>query len=304
MKKKVILDTDPGIDDAVALAVALSHEEIELKLITTVAGNVSLDKTTKNVLRLLGFFGKNVPVACGAVKPLVKCLEDASDIHGDTGLNGYDFPEPTNTPIKLHAVEAMKNVISKSKDPIDLVTIGPLTNIALLFSMYPECKGNIKRIVMMGGSASRGNHTPVAEFNICVDPEAAKIVFQSGVAIVMCGLDVTNQAILLPADIEVIKKMNRTGKMLYSLFQNYRGGSLTTGLKMHDLCAVAYLVRPDLFNTQDCFVDVETGGVYSAGCTIVDLKNKFKKAKNATVCLEINVVEFRRWFIDRLKKII
>lgn len=298
----VIIDTDPGIDDAAALAVALFHEEINVKLITTVAGNVSLDKTTRNTIKLLEFWNKGIPVAKGAIKPLIKPLEDASRTHGESGLDGYEFPEPKRIPIELHAVEAMKKTILDNNEPITLISIGPLTNVALLFSTYPECMNNIKRIVMMGGSASRGNRTPAAEFNVYVDPEAAKIVFQSGVKIVMCGLDVTNAAVIKKKDLEYIKNLNRTGTMLYSLFQHYRDGSFESGLRMHDICAVAYLVRPDIFETQECFVDVEISSIYSSGYTVVDLLNRYDRPVNTTVCLEIDTLKFVRWMIERLEK--
>ncbi|MCR8963177.1 ribonucleoside hydrolase RihC [Brevibacillus halotolerans] len=294
----IIIDTDPGIDDAVAIAAALFHDQIDVKLITTVAGNVSCDKTTNNALKLLEFFHSDVPVAQGAIKPLLRTLEDSSHIHGNSGLDGYDFPHPKKETLGIHAIEAMRETILSSKEPITLVPIGPLTNIALLLSVYPECKQNIKRIVFMGGSASRGNHSPAAEFNMFVDPEAAKIVLQSGLDITMCGLDVTSLATLTKENVEALKEMNRTGEMLYGLFQHYRGGSLATGLHMHDLCAIAYLVKPELFVTKKCFVDVEVNGSYTAGATIVDLKSYYQQQANAKVCLEIRVEEFRQWFME------
>lgn len=303
-KKNIIIDTDPGIDDAVALVIAMCHEEIDLKLITTVAGNVSADKTTKNALKLVEFLDKNIPVAKGAVKPLIRELEDASDIHGNSGLDGYDFYEPKRNIESKHAVEEMRDVILNSEEPITLVPIAPLTNIALLLSLYPECKNNIEKIVLMGGSASGGNHTPAAEFNIFVDPEAAKIVFKSEIDIVMCGLDITNKAVLTSEDVEEIKSLNKTGNMLYSLFQHYRSGDLKKGLKMHDSCAIAYLLRPDLFKTKSCYVDVETSGSYTAGFTVVDFNGYYGKKINANICIDIDVEKFRMWIIDALKRAI
>ncbi len=299
---KIILDTDPGIDDAVAIGAALFDEHIDLQLITTVAGNVSVDKTTRNVLKLLDFWDKDVPVARGVSKPLVRKLENASHIHGHSGLDGYEFGNIHRMPLSKHAVEAMRDVLIESDQPITLVAIGPLTNIALLLTLYPECKKNIERIVLMGGSTSRGNYTPNAEFNIYVDPEAAKIVFESGLKIVMCGLDVTSKAMLIQENIEEIKEMNRTGNMLYSLFQHYRAGTLKTGLIMHDPCAIAYLVKPDIFTTQDCFVDIELCGAYTLGTTVVDIRGQLNKPNNATVCVDIDVAKFRTWLINTLRK--
>lgn len=303
-KIKIILDTDPGIDDAMALTAALFHDVLSLELITTVAGNVSVDKTTKNALKLVHFFDLDVPVAQGAAMPLSRNLDTAEHIHGHSGMDGYDFDEPTQSALAEHAVIAMRDRLLASKEKLTLVPIGPLTNLALLFIQYPECKSNIERIVMMGGSATRGNHTPNAEFNIYADPEAAKRVFSSGVPIVMCGLDVTNKATLTPEVLAQIPQINKTGKMLHSLFKHYRGGGMTTGLKMHDLCAIAYLVEPSIFQTKDAFVDVETQGELTAGATCVDLFNRWNKTPNATVCLDINVERFREWVIETIQKAI
>ncbi len=296
----IILDTDPGIDDAVALVAALFHPKIDLRLVTTVAGNVGIDKTTHNALRLMHFFGASTPVARGAAAPLVRQLEDASHIHGHSGLDGYPFEEPARHACHHHAVEAMRDLLLSSEEPLVLVPIGPLTNIALLLTLYPECRPSIARIVMMGGSAGRGNHTPNAEFNIYVDPEAASKVFASGIPIVMCGLDVTNQATITAEMVASLPAINRTGAMLHGLFQHYRGGSMSRGLKMHDLCALAYLAEPTLFTTQTCYVAVETQGELTRGTTCVDLANRLKRQPNAEVCLDINVEGFRQWFMAML----
>lgn len=300
-KIPIILDTDPGIDDAVAIAAALYHDEIDLQLITTVAGNVSVEQTTRNALQLLDFFKKSVPVAQGAYTPLARDLENAAHIHGHTGLDGYTFPTPKQQPIKLHAVEAMRQLLEKN-EKTTLVPIGPLTNIALLFMMYPECKKKIDRIVLMGGSATRGNFMPNAEFNICIDPEAAHHVFNSGVPIVMCGLDITNKATVASDLAEKLLTLNETGKMLHALFQHYRGGDLKHGLKMHDLCTIAYLVKPSLFTTVETYVAVETQGTLTFGTTCVDLDNRFQKAPNTTVCMDIDVDAFREWFMEIISK--
>lgn len=300
----IIMDTDPGIDDAVALAAALFHEEIAVKLITTVSGNVSLDKTTKNVLRLLEFFHKTeVPVAAGAAAPLVKEAVYADDIHGDSGLDGYDFPEITTKVQPVHAVEAMRQVIEKSVQPVTLVAIGPLTNLALLFSMYPECRAKIERVILMGGSSYRGNTTPYGEFNIYVDPEAADIVFRSKVPIVMCGCDIGDKALVTRELFDRMKELGQTGKMLCSLFECYRGGSLERGLRMYDLCAIAYLVKPEMFETKHCFVGVELTGTWTKGSTSVDLADRLHRPANAAVLTDINVAQFQNWFIEQIAQI-
>ncbi|MGG3280944.1 ribonucleoside hydrolase RihC [Paenibacillus solani] len=301
--RPIIIDTDPGIDDAVALAIALYSEKLDVRLITTVAGNVGLDKVTFNALRLLKFYNKNVPVALGADRPLIKDPIDASDIHGSTGMDGFEFDEPSEELVlKENAVNAMYRVIMDSKEPMTIVPIGPLTNIALLLKMYPEVKNNIAEIVFMGGSASRGNAGVMSEFNIFADPEAAKIVFQSELPIVMVGLDVGLKALVYPEDSAKLKDMNQTGNMIYQLFQKYRGGSMKTGLKMYDSTAIAYLLQPEMFQVVDTFLDVELHGTMTTGCTIVDLKGYLGKPHNAKVCIDIDPDMFKQWFMDSLKK--
>lgn len=303
LKRPIIIDTDPGIDDAVALAIALYSEELDVKLITTVVGNVGLDKVTYNALRLLKYFKKEVPVAMGAAEPLIRPTEDASDVHGVSGMEGFDFEEPTNELLlEENAVNAMYRVIKESKEKVTLVPIGPLTNIALLLKVYPEVKENIEEIVLMGGSITRGNKGVMSEFNIHVDPEAAKIVFDSGLPIVMAGLDVGLKALVLPEDSAKLEKMNDVGFMLHSLFKRYRGGSMKTGLKMYDSCAIAYLLKPDMFETVDTYVGVELNGSMTAGATIVDLKGYLKQPNNAKVCVDIDQQLFREWLLDSLSK--
>ncbi len=175
------------------------------------------------------------------------------------------------------------------------MAIGPLTNIALLLTQYPECVFNIRRLVIMGGSAGRGNFTPNAEFNIAIDPEAAAKVFHSGLEIVMCGLDVTNRALLAADYLATLPTLNQTGKMLHALFSHYRSGSMSSGLRMHDLCAIAWLARPELFTLQPCFVAVETQGTWTAGTTVVDIEGRLGQPANAQVALDIDVEGFQRW---------
>ncbi len=301
-KIPIIIDTDPGIDDAVAIAIAMNSEELDIKLITTVAGNVCIDYVTENTLKLLKFLGKKVPVAKGAVNPLIVDFEDASNVHGDTGLNGFDFNECDRSLLmKIHAVEAIKNTILKSEEKITIVAIGPLTNIALLFSMYPKVKPNIERIVVMGGSYTRGNKGVMSEFNIATDPEAGKIVFNSGVPIVMVGLEIGEKALVTPDMTDELIKINKVGKMFYKMFEKYQGGNKDIGIKMYDSCAIAYLLKPNMFHTVDSYVDVELNGSMTKGCTIVDLGEFLGKKNNTKVCLDIDINLFREWFIDRIK---
>ena len=304
-KRPIIIDTDPGIDDAVAIAIALFSEELDVRLITTVAGNVSLDKVTYNTLRILKFFKKEVPVARGAAEPLILPLLDASNVHGKSGMEGFDFEEPDDhLLLPEHAVNAMYQVIMESKEPITLVPIAPLTNIALLLKLYPEVKGNIREIVLMGGSAGRGNKGVMSEFNIATDPEAAKIVFDSGLPLVMAGLDVGWKALVLPEDSAKLPQLGEVGRIAYCLFQKYRGGSMKTGLKMYDSCAVAYLLKPEMYQMEETYVDVELNGSMTKGCTLVDLKGYLGKPANAKVCMDINQEMFRAWFLESVGRCI
>ncbi|EMM0379768.1 ribonucleoside hydrolase RihC [Pluralibacter gergoviae] len=295
-----ILDTDPGIDDAAAIAAALFAPELDLQLITTVAGNVSVEKTTRNALQLLHFWQADVPVAWGASAPLLRPPRDAAYVHGESGMEGYDFVEHQRTILEKPALLAMRDALMQAPEPMTLVAIGPLTNIALLLIQYPACKTKIRRLVIMGGSAGRGNFTPTGEFNIAIDPEAASKVFQSGLEIVMCGLDVTNKAVLAPEFLAALPTLNRTGAMLHALFSHYRSGSMTSGLRMHDLCAIAWLVRPQLFTVKPCFVAVETQGQWTAGTTVVDIDGRYEQPANVQVALDLDVEGFRRWVAEVL----
>lgn len=303
-KRPIIIDTDPGIDDAVAIAAAVFSENLDVKLISTVSGNVGIENTTRNALKLMEFFGKDIPVAQGACKPLIREKKDASRIHGETGMGGYDFPEPTKNIYEKNSIDAMREILMNSDEKVTIVAIAPLTNIALLLSAYPEVKEKIEEIVLMGGSSGRGNDTPAAEFNIYCDPEAAKVVFNSEVKIVVCPLDVTSIATLDLETINTLKETNKVGEMFYSMFKHYRGGSVAKGgLKMHDLTTIAYLDNPSLFKSEETFVDIETDGKYTAGFMVVDFKGMYDQKANATFCNEINVEEFRKWMLDSFKNI-
>ena len=178
--------------------------------------------------------------------------------------------------------------------------IAPLTNIALLLKTFPEVKGHIREIVMMGGSASRGNKGVMSEFNVATDPEAAKIVFDSGLPLVMAGLDVGWKALVLPEDSAKLPSLGEVGRMAYCLFQKYRGGSMKTGLKMYDSCAIAYLLEPSMYQMEEATVDIELAGSMTAGCTVVDLKGYLGRPHNAKVCMDIDQERFRAWFLEKI----
>ncbi len=305
MRKRIIIDSDPGIDDAVAIAIALYSKNLDVRLITTVAGNVSLAHVTENALKLSTFFNKGTKVAKGCFEPLIERFEDASNVHGLTGMEGYEFDQiDRNLLLDIHAVEAIKNELLSSEEKTTIVAIGPLTNIAVLLKMYPEVKNKIEELVLMGGSMTRGNKGVMTEFNIATDPEAAKIVFDSNLKKVMLPLDIGWSALVFPEDSDKIKDMNKTGEMLHMLFKKYRGGSMKTGLKMYDATAVAYLCCPQMYEMGQYNVDVETRSSLVNGMTVVDLKNYTKKAPNFTVATDVNQEIFTEWFLESISRCI
>ncbi|HEX4282456.1 MAG TPA: nucleoside hydrolase, partial [Solirubrobacteraceae bacterium] len=199
----IILDCDPGHDDAIALLLALASPEVNLLGVTTVSGNQTLEKTTANAIRVLDHVGRTeIPVAAGADRPLVRERHVAADVHGETGLDGPDLPPPSRKPEAAHAIDWIAMTLTASRSPVTLVPTGPLTNIALFQARYPELVSRVERIVLMGGAYGEGNVTPAAEFNIWADPEAAHRVFTSGIDLTMVGLDVTHQALLQPRDVD------------------------------------------------------------------------------------------------------
>lgn len=281
---------------------ALNNPEIDLKLITAVAGNVTVDKTTANALKIVHFFKKDVPVAAGAAQPLIKPFEDAARIHGESGMPGYDFGDNYGQPIAKPAVEALHDAIM-AEDEITLVPTGSYTNIALLLAEYPEVKSHIKQIVAMGGSISGGNMTSVAEFNVFTDPDAASIMYQSGIPIVTVGLDVTLKALLTPATQAKLLSLGETGKMLHGLITHYNDGDNEQGHPMHDVNTIFYLLHPEAFTTKDLWVDIQTSGP-AIGAMVADVRGAYHDGQtNAKVCVDIDAEQFNQWFIEQVEKI-
>lgn len=302
MMVKVIMDCDPGIDDAVALAVALNNPSIDLKLVTTVAGNVTVDKTTMNACKIVSFFNGKVPVAAGAAQPLIKPFEDAARVHGESGMAGYKFGDQYQSPLQQTAVQVMRDVIMKD-GPLTLVATGSYTNVALLLREYPEVKPHIQRIIAMGGSLSGGNMTSAAEFNVFTDPDAAKVMYRSGIPIVMVGLDVTLQALLTNDSLNQLKKTNEAGRMLYGLISHYHdttGGN--GGRPMHDLNTFFYLLHPEAFETKNYWIDIQTAGP-AIGATVADIRGAYHNGKvNARVCTWVDANQFNRWLLDQVQQ--
>jgi inosine-uridine nucleoside N-ribohydrolase len=273
MSTTIILDCDPGIDDALAIAFATASPEIELAGITTVAGNVPLAKTTANALAVASFVGAaGVPVTAGCAAPLLRPALDAGHVHGDSGLGGAVLPPPARLAGEEHATDFIIDTLAAAPGEITLVATGPLTNIALALRRQPRLADWARDFVIMGGSASRGNVTPAAEFNIWADPEAAAIVFSAGWTVRMIGLDVT---LLARATAAVQQRMSTLGllgsRLLLPALAQYRDSADATGEPpVHDVCAIVSVADPSVFSYTPALVQVETHGTLTAGMTVTD----------------------------------
>jgi purine nucleosidase/pyrimidine-specific ribonucleoside hydrolase len=301
----VILDCDPGHDDAVALLVALSSDEVELLGVTTVAGNQTLEKTTANAIKVLDFVGRaDVPVAAGAERPLVREQHVAADVHGETGLDGAEMGPPSREPVPQHAVDWIAATLKAAEQPVTLVPTGPLTNIGLLLARYPGITQHIGEVVLMGGAIGEGNVTPAAEFNIWEDPEAAHRVFTSGVKLTMVGLDVTHQALITPAHLDRLEAGGRVGRLVADLYRFYgqfhKARYGWEGSPVHDAVAMSYVIDKTLLGTIHCGVVVDTGGEPSRGRTYVDHWHRTEWDENCDVAVDIDSERFLELIVERV----
>jgi inosine-uridine nucleoside N-ribohydrolase len=271
---RVIIDTDPGVDDALALLLAMRSPELNIEAITVVAGNVPLELGLPNALRMAEISRRTeIPVAAGATAPLVRRLVTATYAHGENGLGGAVFPDPTLKPVAEPAADLIQGIVRKYPGDVTLITIGPLTNIATALHADPELAGKVRSLVMMGGSLSGGNITPAAEFNIYVDPEAARIVFQSGIPLTMVGLDVTRKTTLTDDHVHVLEAADdpvgqAAAKIARKAIEHHREQGFVVGPNMHDSLAVAGFLDPSLLTLRQYYVDVETAGELTAGETV------------------------------------
>jgi inosine-uridine nucleoside N-ribohydrolase len=302
---EIILDCDPGHDDAIALLLALASPEVQLLGVTTVAGNQTLEKTTANAIRVLDHIGRSdVPVAAGAARPLVRELRVAAEVHGESGLDGPELPPASREPVPEHAIEWIARTLTARTDPVTLVAIGPLTNVALLLARYPEVETRIERIVLMGGAYGEGNVTPAAEFNIWVDPEAAQRVFTSGVPLAMVGLDVTHRALMEPVHANRLAQAGAAGKLvadLYGFFSLFHQSAYGwKGAPIHDAVAVAHVIDGTLLATNHCGVIVDTGPELSRGRTHVDLSGRAAWERNCHVAIGIDSDRFLELLVTRI----
>ena len=304
MGTKIVLDTDPGHDDAIAILLALASPELELLGLTTVAGNQTLDKTTANALKILEYVERtDVPVSVGASRPLVREQWAAEFVHGRSGLDGPDLPDPQTEPVPGGAVDFLAEQL-EAHEGVVLVPVGPLTNIALLLAKYDGIEERIARIVLMGGAIAEGNVTPAAEFNIWADPEAAHRVLTSGVDVTMIGLDVTHKALLFPDVVERLRGSGRVGKLVAELYDFYHAHHVRMygweGSPVHDALAVAHVVRDDLVRTEWRHVQVDIGPEPGRGRTYVDLWKRTENEPNAHVGVDVDGSAFIEWLSERL----
>jgi inosine-uridine nucleoside N-ribohydrolase len=294
----LILDCDPGHDDAIALLLALASPEIELVGVTTVHGNQTLEKTTDNALRVLAFAGReDIPVAAGADGPLERELHVAAHVHGESGLDGPEVPERASEPVDRHAVDFLLEHVTPETV---LVPVGPLTNVALALErgLQPA------RIVLMGGSIAEGNMTPAAEFNIWADPEAAAQVFRSGLDVTMIGLDVTHRALLTPAWGERFRRAGKVGTFVAELVEFFKQYHRRTygwdGAPIHDAVALAHAIRPGIVRTEHVNVEIETVSELCRGRTVVDRWHRTDREPNAHVAVDVDADAFFELLLERI----
>jgi pyrimidine-specific ribonucleoside hydrolase len=305
MSIPIILDCDPGHDDAIAILLALASPEVELVGITTVSGNQTVDKTTANALKILELAGRaDVPVYAGADRPFLRPRDVAAHVHGESGLDGPDLPAPSSSARPTPAVDYLADEIRRRDGKITLVPTGPLTNIGLLFALHPDARP--ERIVLMGGAIGEGNRTPAAEFNIWADPEAAQRVFVEGLDTTMVGLDVTHRALIKDAHTEQMRGAGKVGRAVaelmdfYARFHRARYPDLD-GSPMHDPVCVAHLIDPTLMDVREAFIEVDCTTGPSWGRTNVDWRGREHfGAPNAKAGLDIDGARFAALIVERI----
>ena len=303
--RNIIIDCDPGHDDVIAFLVALANqEELNILGITTVAGNQTLAKVTNNILKVQDYLGVSIPVSMGYSTPLVKELDVQPQAHGATGMDGPQIPEPHSRPTGMHAIEFMKKTLMEAEDKVTMVCIGPLTNMGLFLKTYPELREKIDCIAIMGGGVNRGNTLIKAEFNIYHDPDAAKIVFDSGVKVVMAPLEVCYAASILLTETEKFAEGGKVSRFVYDLMKFYQGYAIRNGwdrTAIFDAVPVTWLVHPEFFTAEEYEVYIETDGRYCRGMTVVDTRGYKGEMKNPKTVL---VDADREKFIEFLFKCI
>lgn len=311
-KIRIIMDVDTGIDDAIAMCLALGSEKIEVLGFTTTFGNRRIEQTTENTLKILELVGRtDIPVAAGAVRPMVREYNppEYSFVHGYDGLGDMEnpLPKPVTKPLDISAVEFMARTLRDSEEPVTLVPVGPMTNVATLILTHPELLPKIREVVLMGGSTMQGNRTAVSEANIAADPEAAHILFKSGVKIKMAGLDATWQGYIGFDELDDFGAANWLTQTIHGMCgiyaEHYRDRMKNPGLAMHDSLPVAWLIAPELVKSEDYYVTVDINGRYTYGMTVTDVNRVLNYPANATVALGVDRVPFIQLIKDAMAKL-
>jgi purine nucleosidase len=305
----LIIDCDPGVDDAIALLLAFASPELDLRGIVTVAGNVPIAVTSGNARRICELAQRrDVPVFSGCPRPVMRPLVTAAEVHGESGLIGVDLPVPTLPLQAEHGVTWLIRTLLAAAEPVTIATLGPLTNLAMAIVQAPQIAATIARVVVMGGSMSQGNVTPSAEFNIYCDPHAAQIVMTAGLPLTLIGLDVTHRAIATPDRLQMLRDIGAPiGPIVADLLTAYgeydRQRHGFDGAPLHDPCVIAYLLQPELFTSHDRYVEIETVSPSSLGQTIIDRWQVTGHAPNATVVDGIDAAGFYQLLGDRLARL-
>ncbi|MBT6442500.1 MAG: nucleoside hydrolase [Alphaproteobacteria bacterium] len=308
--RPLIIDCDPGQDDAVALLLAMaSPEEFNLLGVTAVAGNVPLNLTEANARRIGELAGRlDVPVYAGCPRPMVNEPVTAEFIHGETGINGADLPAPIRAIEPRHAVEWLIATLRQADEPITLATLGPVTNIGTALVMAPDIADNIREIVSMGGASDLGNVTAAAEFNYYVDPHAAHVMFSAGIKLTMIGLNLTHQALATPQRINTIRDVDTpAARSVVGMLEFYSAQNISNyehvGAPLHDPCVIAYLMRPEMFEVQDMRVDIEISSPLTMGRSVCDIHGRSGLSPNATVVTKIDSDQFFDLIAARLARL-
>ena len=303
MSTPIVIDCDPGHDDAIAILLALASPEVDLRGVTTVAGNQTLEKTTRNALKILELGGRSdIPVAAGSAAPLRRTLRVAANVHGESGLDGPSLPEPTMHVVDAHAADFLAELIEPG---VVLVPTGPLTNVALMLERHPDVRDRLERIVWMGGAIGEGNVTPAAEFNAFVDPEAAAAVFGSGIPVTLIGLDITHKALFTRAHADRLRDTGAAGRAVAELsdfFQRFHESRYAfDGSPIHDALAVAHVIDPTLVTTVNCNIAIETASQYCDGRTVVDRWQVLQDAdRNGDAGIDVDAQRFLELLVERI----
>lgn len=300
MKKiPLIISTDPGIDDIAAITISLFAKEFDLKMIVPTWGNVALNYTLQNTLNLEKFLQTKVPVIVGANQPLVRPAISAANVHGEKGIAGFEFPEADQSLVEAGlAATKMYECIMASSEKVTLLGIGPLTDFALLLKQYPQVTSKIEQIVIMGGNIGHGNYGPFAEYNIAGDPEAAQVVFHSGLPVKVAPLEIGNQAHITKEELDRIKACGKVGEMLYAMFSNIHEPDGNHKIMIYDPTAVGIILHPEFYDLRKARVEIELAGHVTYGASAMDF---MAENPNAEIAVNVNTEKFADWFVESIK---